>query len=199
MAVHFELTPLACAAALLLLFDSHGTSAQAVQKCRNADGTISYQDRPCAAGRDAGVHVIHATPAGEVPRGVKAEQAFVATNQARRAPPPRSAAEFFDKPGADAPPIDNRGYRCSVGKRVFYQMTPCPALAPDGEYTTLSGYTGREEHVGSRTFLETDTVQLPHMRPTEQKVITRAQACEGQRAELDPYTRYTTSNPCRGL
>mgnify|MGYP000272944421 CR=1 FL=1 len=87
----------------------------------------------------------------------------------------------------------------SVGKRVFYQMIPCPALAPDGEYTTLSGYTGREEHVGSRTFLETDTVQLPHMRPTEQKVITRAQACEGQRAELDPYTRYTTSNPCRGL
>lgn len=160
-----------------------------------SDGSFAYQDRPCAPHHDAGMHIIKATPGGEVPPGVKAEQKYVSSRNAPPAAQGPTAAQFFRAPQPVAQQEPLKGYKCEVGWRVFYQETPCPELAPDGKVTTIT-HVERDQW---GNFVRSESVDLPHMRPTSQTELTRREMCEGQRAQLDPYTRYTTPNPCKGL
>lgn len=181
--------------AAALLFSAHvlDATAQSVHRCRLPDGSYAYQDRPCAPEQDAGVHVIKATPAGEVPPGVRAEQDLVAANHA---PPPTDFSSFGKPTPTPQPsPQDDKAYRCDHGWKTYYQDTPCPAQTAVGHVET---------HVEVMrdawgNFAGTRTWSTQKMEPTTQTEITRKQACEGERAQLDPYEKYTTPNPCDDL
>lgn len=144
------------------------------------------------------MHVIRATPAGDVPPGVKSQQEYAAAHDT---PPPSQffAVENGGPRSAPPPQAAQKGYRCEAGKRTWFQYEPCPALGHDGEHSVYRFADGRATRSGDFTYVPTVEVTMQHMRPTTQKEVTRRQACEGQRAELDPYTRYTTDNPCANM
>jgi hypothetical protein len=167
--------------ALLLagLLPAGSSHAQAVYRCSTKAG-IAYQDRPCAGAQGSSVHVIRAAPAAETPPGVRQERAWVARNHPGRFGEPASVPLRGRR--AAAPDREAEAYRCTSGSRVFFQYQPCPRLAPDGRAAFFRREPRPEE-----------------LRPTAQERVSAREACEAQRAELDPYTRETTPNPCKRL
>jgi hypothetical protein len=177
-----------CVALLVLCSTALPAAAQTVHRCRTGD-TWAFQDRPCSGAQaDAGLHRIRASEPARTPPAVQAllDQAQVNAERERRAAalPPEPATA----PIAEAPA---QAYRCTVGRgfneRHFYRSTPCPEMLE----TKVMYVTRRIDEYRSYT------EAIPIFEKTTEKVISRRQACEEQRARIDPYERYKTSNPCR--
>lgn len=191
-------------AALLILLCGLAlpAAAQTVYRCRSGD-TWAYQDRPCSGDQAAaGTHTIRATQAGETPPAVQQmldQQAAKSSREQASAEYAAARAALAPLPAAQSAPA--RGYRCVAGRgfseRVVYQMRPCDEHMQTG---TMPGAIV-ETRPGPRLYDSPRTIitpiNAPVMEKTTQEEVSAREVCERRRAELDPYTRSKTPNPCR--
>jgi hypothetical protein len=182
--------------AVLSLCLAAPAAAQTVYRCRTGD-TWAYQDRPCSGTQaEAGTHTIRASQGGGTPPAVqqmldkaRAKEDWAQVKSAH-------AAESAAQPPAEPPRARrNKGYRCTAGRgfreRVVFQTEPCSEMM---ETRTLHLTQTTVDETGRRW---TESVHVPVMEKTQQKEMSASDACEGRRAQQDPYERYKRSNPCR--
>lgn len=108
--------------ALLLVVSAASVDAQTLHKCRNTDGTSSYQQTPCDANAAA-------VETRQVPQVADSGPAYVA-------PPPRPQANprprvGQNRPGQQSPDTTTDrsqlyGYSCNTRSTSWVQFEPCP-------------------------------------------------------------------------
>lgn len=191
-------------AALLILLSglSLPAAAQTVYRCRSGD-TWAYQDRPCSGAQSAaGTHTIRATQAGETPPAVQQilDQQAAKSNRAQK-PAENAAAQAALAPPPAAQSAPAQGYRCVAGRgfseRVVYQMRPCDEVMQTGTMpgAIVETRPARGIYDSPQTIIR--PINVPVMEKSTQEKVSAREVCERRRAELDPYTRSRTPNPCR--
>jgi hypothetical protein len=107
--------------ALVLICCAGGVSAQAIHKCRDAEGRLSYQDQPCPA---------EALPLPPIDAPPSDPYVPDLATQGDAAPPPIASGE--DRPAPQPPPLPAR-YRCTRENGETYVSTepaPPPRYVP---------------------------------------------------------------------
>lgn len=146
-------------------------------KCKQADGSIAFQQTPCAATAETlGQHRYERQP--DVPhtqyvpsRDSRAAQERAAAEEARVQAQWVAASRglLAPLPSLDAPQAD--AYSCFDGAKTWVQQTPCPKTVVRGHAVPVS------VSVGPRGETSQGTAMVPRETAVQQRPISRDEVC----------------------
>lgn len=160
----------------------HGTQAESVYKCRDAEGRVAYQDRACAATqRETLIEIAPAPPPSPSPEyGVPAKAPAAARRGSTRAA--TRGGEVLS-------------YECRADNgEVFYQHTACPK-----SISTARVGTGRGSRAGASEKVGVSALALPRADVCRRLAAAGSIGRAGHQrdARVSTYERNAGRDPCR--
>lgn len=167
------------AASALVLAAALMPSANAY-KCKQADGSIAFQQTPCAATaeqlgqqsyeRQPDAPHQQYVPSRDGPEAQKRAEAE-ADAEAALSAQAVAASRGLLAPTSPSPATTAAGYSCSDGARTWIQQTPCPATVMADRFVPISQAVGpRGERANAAATVSQETA-------VQQRAITRDEVC----------------------
>lgn len=156
---------------LLILLLPCAAGAQTMFKCKAADGTTAYQQRPCEGAKEVGSsYVAPVADSGPAWSGSEERPVELGAQPAGPAAPP----------AADSAPAEAVAYQCSAGSKQWVQEAPCPATRRGNEFVQLNGALVDGKPAHGTAVRRVDV-------PVEQRAVTASEVCSGAVRAADTY------------
>lgn len=172
------------AASALVLAAALATAASAY-KCKQSDGSIAFQQTPCAATAEQLGHQSYerqpdAPHQQYVPSrdGAEAQMRAEAEAGAEARAVAGSRGVLAPVPTIPAPVVAE-GYSCSDGSKTWIQQAPCPPTVKTNRFVPVSRAVGpRGERANGSAVVQQET-------PVQQRPMTREDICRQVRSGAD--------------
>jgi len=166
----------------VLLVASTGAHAESVYKCRDADGQVAYQDRPCAGTqRETRIEIAVPPPSPPPDYGLPVK-------------PPAIARRGSTRAGAHG--REALSYECRADNgEVFYQHTACPKSIS----AARSGGSGRGARASGTEKVGVSAIALPRADVCRRLAAAGSigRAGRDRDARVSTYERNAGRDPCR--
>jgi len=137
---------------VLFAVASNAALAGDIYICKNASGSKTYQNTPCAT---AAATLKHGTfdPALEQQLAAPVNQGQQVAVQQRRVSSGEAGMQAVSYGGAQPSQQDSTAaYQCTAGRRTWVQRSPCPTTYGVGTSEHIEGFTAGGTHVSGTAF-----------------------------------------------